>query len=142
MSRQRARETAFQMAFQIDVGKNSLAEAEETMAEALTEQRIRESDCAYIRRVVTGIIQERPLLDDFIQRHAQNWSPERINPIEKNIIRLALYETWFCDDVPMQVAFNEAIELAKKYGDEDAYAFVNGILDNAAREAAPQKSGQ
>lgn len=142
MSRHAARETAFQMTFQIDVGKNSQELAERTMEEALAEGKIRSQDVEYIKRVVNGIIQERPLLDDFIRRHTKNWSPERINPIEKNIIRLALYEGWFCEDVPLHVALNEAVELAKTYGDDDAYAFVNGILDNISKEELPQKNGK
>ena len=139
MSRHNARETAFQMTFQIDVGNNSLETAMGTMQEALADERFRESDCAYIERVVSGIIQERPLLDDFIRRYARNWAPERIHAIDKNIIRLALYEIWFCDDVPTHVAINEAVELAKKYGDDDTYAFVNGILDNVSKEPRQEK---
>ena len=134
MSRHEARETAFRMLFQMDLGKNDLETAKNTMAEALADGIISPKDCPYIDEVVAGVAREHQRINDFIVRHAQGWDIKRINPVERNIIRLALYETWYMRDVPMEVALNEAVELAKIYGENDAYGFVNGILDNVKHE--------
>lgn len=131
MSRQQARETAFKMIFQMDVGKNSLEVAELTLEEALADRTISKNDRNYVMQLVTGVDENRDELDEFIMMYAKGWSIERINIIEKNIIRLALFEIRNMDDIPYEVSVNEAIELAKRYGDKDAYSFVNGILDNA-----------
>ncbi|MDO4541303.1 MAG: transcription antitermination factor NusB [Bacillota bacterium] len=142
MSRHCARETAFRMLFQMDLGRNNYKEAENTMSEALADKVISKRDCDYIEGVVQGVKKEEEKLDQFIRRYSQGWDINRINPVERNIIRLALYETWFLDDVPMEVALNEAVELAKSYGDHEAYSFVNGILDNVKKNADPKGFGE
>lgn len=119
------------MIFQMDVGKNSLEVAELTLEEALADRTISKNDRNYVMQLVTGVDENRDELDEFIMMYAKGWSIERINIIEKNIIRLALFEIRNMDDIPYEVSVNEAIELAKRYGDKDAYSFVNGILDNA-----------
>lgn len=131
MSRQQARETAFKMIFQMDVGKNTIDVAELTLKEALEDRSVSENDRDYVMGLVTGVDEKREELDRFISMYAKGWSIGRINIIEKNIIRLALFEIRYMDDIPYEVSMNEAIELAKRYGDEDAYSFVNGVLDNA-----------
>ena len=131
MSRQLARETAFKMIFQMDVGKNALEVAERTMEEALDEGLINKKDTAYILELVAGVADKKDELDAFIAEHAKGWTLDRINVIEKNLIRLALYEIRHMENIPYEVSVNEAIELAKRYGEDDAYSFVNGILDKA-----------
>lgn len=131
MSRQLARETAFKMIFQMDVGKNPLNVAERTMEEALKEGAINKKDRGYVLELVSGVADKKVELDEFIAAHAKGWTIDRINVIEKNLIRLALYEIRYMDGIPYEVSVNEAIELAKRYGDGDAYSFVNGILDKA-----------
>lgn len=131
MSRQLARETAFQMIFQMDVGDNPLEMAELTMDEALMEEKISKKECSYIMEVVKGVAEKKAECDAFITAHTKGWTIDRINRVEKNIIRLAWYEINYMPDIPFEVAVNEGIELAKKYGDDDAYSFVNGILDRA-----------
>ena len=131
MSRQLARETAFKMIFQRDVGKNALEVAERTMEEALDEGLIKKRDTAYILELVAGVADKKDELDAFIAEHAKGWTLDRINVIEKNLIRLALYEIRHMENIPYEVSVNEAIELAKRYGEDDAYSFVNGILDKA-----------
>lgn len=131
MSRQQARETAFKMIFQMDVGKNPLEVAELTLEEAMEEKAVSKKERSYIMGLAAGVEEKKPELDAFITEHAKGWTIDRINVIEKNIIRLALYEIRYLDDIPYEVSVNEAIELAKRYGEDDAYSFVNGILDNA-----------
>ena len=131
MSRQLARETAFKMIFQMDVGKNTIEVAERTMEEALDEGLIKKRDTAYILELAAGVADKKDELDAFITEHAKGWTLDRINVIEKNLIRLALYEIRYMENIPYEVSVNEAIELAKRYGEDDAYSFVNGILDKA-----------
>jgi N utilization substance protein B len=76
----------------------------------------------------------RAELDDQIARYSQNWSLERIAPLERNIMRVALYEARNVDDVPVEVAIDEAVELAKEYCGADAPGFVNGVLGAALEE--------
>lgn len=136
MSRHQARETAFKMIFQMDVGKNSLEIAERTLEEAMEENAVSKNERSFVMSLAAGVEEKREELDSFIIEHAKGWTIDRINVIEKNIIRLALYEIRYMDDIPYEVSVNEAIELAKQYGDDDAYSFVNGILDNARPKKA------
>ncbi len=134
MKRHQARETAFKMLFQIDVGNNSMNLARLTLDEAIAEDVIDPKDEGFILDLVQGVLQEKKDLDAFIIKFAQGWKIDRINPVEKNIIRIALYEIWHKEDIPFRIAINEAIELAKEYGEEESGAFVNGILDNVKKE--------
>ncbi len=68
-------------------------------------------------------------IDGKIEGAAQNWRLARLSATDRNLLRIAAYEMFFCDDVPAQVAINEALEVAKKYGDNDSPKFINGILD-------------
>lgn len=88
----------------------------------------------FTRALVEGVQENRPELDEIIRRHAQGWSLERIAPLERSIMRTALYEIAHRDDVPDEVAVDEAVELAKEYCGADAPGFVNGILGAALRE--------
>ena len=88
----------------------------------------------FTRDLVDGVDAHREELDQLIGRHAQGWTPERISPLDRNIMRIALYEVLHRDDVPTEVAIDEAVELAKRYSGADAPGFVNGVLGAAARE--------
>jgi transcription antitermination protein NusB len=88
----------------------------------------------FTRELAEGVQEHQGQLDDAIARHAKDWSLERIAPLDRNIMRVALYEIGYRDDVPTEVAIDEAIELAKEYCGSDAPAFVNGVLGAAVRE--------
>ena len=87
--------------------------------------------------LIAGVEAERPALDEVISRHAKGWSLDRIAPLERNIMRVALYEALNRDDIPAEVALDEAVELAKEYCGADAPGFVNGVLGAALRESGP-----
>lgn len=89
----------------------------------------------FTRALAEGVQEHLDELDAVIAQHARGWDVERIAPLERNIMRVALYEMTFVDDVPDEVAIDEAVEMAKKYSGTDAPGFVNGILGAAAREA-------
>jgi N utilization substance protein B len=89
---------------------------------------------AFTRELIEGTEVERPELDALIERHAKGWTLDRIAPLERNILRVALYELLHRDDVPAEVAIDEAVEAAKELCGADAPGFVNGILGTAHRE--------
>jgi len=90
----------------------------------------------FTRELAEGVEEHRTELDETIQRHAKGWSLQRVAPLDRNIMRVALYEIGYREDVPTEVAIDEAIELAKEYCGADAPGFVNGILGAAVREGA------
>jgi len=85
-----------------------------------------------------GVEENRETIDQTISDFAKGWSIQRIAPLERNILRVALYEMRFRDDVPAEVAIDEAVETAKKYCGTDAPGFVNGILGAAERQMEPE----
>ncbi|HNT36027.1 MAG TPA: transcription antitermination factor NusB [bacterium] len=85
----------------------------------------------YVLEVVRGTIEHRQEIDDMLREVSQNWRLERMAVAERNILRMALYEILHRPEVPPRVAINEAIDLAKIYGDEKSGGFVNGVLDAA-----------
>ncbi|MCS7281230.1 MAG: transcription antitermination factor NusB [Desulfobacterota bacterium] len=84
----------------------------------------------YSKRLLLGIKKERESIDRLIREASKNWSLERITLVDRNILRIAIYEMLYLEDVPPLVAIDEAIELGKKYGNEDSGDFINGILDS------------
>jgi N utilization substance protein B len=90
----------------------------------------------FTRELSEGVEEHRKELDAAISRHAKDWTLERIAPLDRNIMRVALFEIDFRDDVPTEVAIDEAVELAKEYCGADAPGFINGILGAAVREEA------
>jgi N utilization substance protein B len=90
----------------------------------------------FTRELAEGVVANREELDGLIARHAQGWSLERIAPLERNIMRVALYEALHREDVPVEVAIDEAIELTKEYCGAEAPGFVNGILGAAVGNPA------
>jgi N utilization substance protein B len=90
----------------------------------------------FTRELAEGVEANRDELDGLIARHSQGWSLERIAPLERNIMRIALYEALHRDDVPIEVAIDEAIELTKEYCGAEAPGFVNGILGAAVGNPA------
>ena len=88
----------------------------------------------FSRELAEGVAAHREELDETIARHAKGWTLDRISPLDLNIMRVALYEATHRDDVPVEVALDEAIELAKEYSGADAPGFINGVLGAAVRE--------
>jgi N utilization substance protein B len=88
----------------------------------------------FTRELVDGVTEHRPELDELIERHASGWSLDRIAPLERNILRVALHELLHRPDVPYEVAIDEAVEAAKELCSVDAPGFVNGILGTVQRE--------
>ena len=124
-SRHHARERALQILFQYDIhGKPGLwLDVFWKENEATDEVR------AFAERLVAGVLEKKKGLDALIGKYATNWKISRMPIVDRNILRAGVYELLWRDDVPAKVTMNEAIELAKSFGDDDASKFVNGILD-------------
>ena len=97
-------------------------------------QRPGEKQLEYITAAVRGIQEKQEELDGYISRYAINWSVSRISKVARAILHVAMYEAMYVEDVPVSSAINEAVELTRKYEDEDVVSFVNGILGSFARE--------
>lgn len=123
MKRRTAREKALQSLFQIDV---SDIEPNEAMQHALDGQ---ESD-AFFEQLVYGVLENKEKIDEMIKRHLVNWKLDRLANVDRAILRLSAYEMIFLDDIPVNVSMNEAIELAKQFGNDKSAKFVNGVLSN------------
>lgn len=91
-------------------------------------------DRALVEELVRGVGSYRAEIDDMLTELSRNWRLERMAVVERNVIRIALYELGHAENVPTSVVLNEAVELAKRYGTTEGSAFVNGLLDRAATE--------
>jgi N utilization substance protein B len=91
---------------------------------------------SFARELALGAWQERAASDQLLAQHVAGWSVRRMQPVDRNILRLGLYELRQCPDRPHQVVINEAVELARRFGGAESPAFVNGVLDGLRREMA------
>ena len=124
-SRHQARERALQILFQYDMhGKPGL-----WLDVFWQENKATDETRAFAERLVAGVLEKKKELDALIGKCATNWKISRMPIVDRNILRAGVYELLWMDDVPAKVTVNEAIELAKSFGDDDASKFVNGILD-------------
>ena len=92
------------------------------------------ADDGFLLSVISGVHGHREAIDNLIRQFSTNWRLERMAIVDRNILRLATYELLHLHDIPRKVCINEAIEVAKKFGDVSSSAFVNGVLDRVARE--------
>ena len=87
------------------------------------------AEVPFARELVDGVLSRQKEIDEKIESHSLNWRLHRMSAIDRNILRIAVFELLYLDDIPPKVSINEAIEIAKTYGDKNSPAFVNGILD-------------
>lgn len=126
-----ARELVLKVLYQADIRSEALCAVADEFIASLSPQED-EADpevIAFARGIIAGIEVKYKDLNDIIFAHASNWHMDRMAVIDRNILRMGVYELCFMPDVPAKVTINEAIELAKKYGDVESGKFVNGILD-------------
>jgi N utilization substance protein B len=84
----------------------------------------------FFLKLVKGVIQVKPEIDSIIETFSDNWKINRMACVDRNVMRIAVYELLYCQDIPSKVSINEAIDVGKKYGTEESGAFINGILDS------------
>ncbi|MGO0122719.1 transcription antitermination factor NusB [Desulfothermobacter acidiphilus] len=137
MSRRKAREAALMVLFQVDVGG---ALPEEALERTLKECRLGGEACEFAARLVRGTLDQRLFIDNLIGELSQGWRLERMNRVDRNVLRLALYELLCQPEIPPAVVINEAVELSKRYGGAESPRFVNGILGRVAENLAQYRA--
>lgn len=130
--RRQAREQALQLLYQVDLGERSLDDAIALFWEDETDPTA--SDVVEFARILArGATAQQARVDELISDASINWKIRRMSLVDRNILRLAVFEFVALDDVPAMVSINEAIELGKRFGTSDSGSFINGILDRIAR---------
>jgi N utilization substance protein B len=129
--RRSGRELAFRLLFQCDVGGQPLDEVIEV---GRAESDATEDVWLFAEELARGAWSAHAELDKYITRYAAGWTLERMANADRNLLRLALYEILYREDIPQSVSINEAVELAKRYSTQESAKFINGILGSFARE--------
>ena len=131
-TRSEARDAAFTQVFQMDMHEDDM---DVIFSELLNERPECETNLGYIRQIIDGVSEHWEELEDIIKKNLkQGWTLARISKTSLAIMKLAIFEMKYVDDVPAKVAINEAVELAKRYGDEGEANFVNGLLGSVYKE--------
>lgn len=146
--RTQARELALQILYQVDMTSRDLQDvledfwrdradfllAKNEKEKASSEQDREDAEVReYTETLVRGVLDNLDSIDKTIVRFAENWTMNRMAYVDRNILRLSTYELLHTNEIPVKVAINEAVELAKRFGEDDSSKFVNGILDRIAK---------
>ena len=123
--RRKARTLALQALYEIDTSGHK---ADDVAERLLAEEEIAEENKAFVREMISGVIENKEKLDQSIREHAPAWPIEQLPVIDRNVLRLAIFEILIDNKVPVKVAINEAVELAKTFGADRSSKFVNGVL--------------
>ena len=140
-TRRKSRELALQALYQGELaGQNGHLDFQDFCAHFQVDKKA----TPYAKKLLDGVLEKGTAIDKLISNHAENWRLERMSVIDRNILRLAVYEVHYQDDVPVSVAINEAVEIAKRYSTDDSGSFINGILDAMAKDkvSAPEESAK
>ena len=134
-SRHRARERSLQILFQWDARKEPIEDAISSFYESLYSEQSETQPARdeFVDRLVRGVAENITEIDRRLKQHAEHWRIERMPAVDRNVLRLAIYEM-MAMDTPPPVAIDEAIELARRFSGEESVQFVNGVLDAAKRE--------
>ncbi len=124
--RSKARATALSLLYQIEISKVDFHQALQDYSENYPQKQ---EVIDFFSLLVEGVVTNMPSIDALIKKYVKNWEIKRMAVVDRNILRLGCFELLFSEDIPPKVAINEAIELAKRFGDIDSPRFVNGILD-------------
>jgi len=139
--RTKAREYALQVLYQLDIRRGDITQ---TLAEFWKAHQPPAEVKAFAHQLAEGTMTHAQEIDQLISAHANNWDMKRMAVVDRNILRLGVFELLYVHDVPPTVCINEAIELAKRFGDAESAKFINGILDAiykaSARKGAPTDS--
>ena len=128
-ARRKARAVALQALYEVDCAGHK---AEEAVTRLLAGAELSEENAAFARELVTGVIQNKEKIDHNIQSFAPAWPIEQMPAVDRNILRLAIFEVLLDNKVPVKVAINEAVELAKAFGSDNSAKFVNGVLGSVS----------
>ena len=137
-SRRSARILALQALYQIDIGGKN---AEEVLSFEWLDKSFDSSTIEFARQLVRGTVHEWDEIDRSIRRQLENWDLGRVSYVDRAILRFSTYSLFYQDDVPDTVIINEAIDIAKIFGTDDSYRFVNGVLDGIRKEKEKNREG-
>lgn len=128
MTRRMARETALQVLYQIDITREA-GDLDKILNHWAKEFSVSDKSVKFARQLIEGTLENKKVIDERIAKTAHEWALDRMSAVDRNLMRLAVYEMMFCPNTPQRVTINEAIEIAKKFGGEHSARFINGILD-------------
>ncbi|MBI2328926.1 MAG: transcription antitermination factor NusB [Chloroflexi bacterium] len=128
-ARRRARVLALQALYEVDSAGH---EAEEVVSHLLTGEALSQENADFTRQLVRGVLQNKGKIDEHIQSFAPAWPIAQMPVVDRNILRLAIFEVLIDNKVPLKVAVNEAVEIAKVFGSDNSSKFVNGVLGSVS----------
>jgi N utilization substance protein B len=129
--RRKSRELALQVLYQIDISCENDRSALDLFWESF---KVSKESREFSERLVVGVSEYKEDIDKIIEKYSKNWSLKRMPRVDRNILRLAIFELFYCLDIPAKVTINEAIDLGKKFGTEKSGSFINGILDSVSED--------
>jgi len=135
-TRRKARECVLQMLYQLDATGEDLQVAIHNYWKVNEAKREAKN---FANELIFGMVEKLDAIDEAIADRSTNWKLSRMASVDKNILRMAVYELLFREDIPCKVTINEAVEIAKKFGTAESGAFVNGVLDNIAKISLDEK---
>jgi N utilization substance protein B len=126
-TRRQARELAMQALFYMDMRNNASLLMFESFCDNF---RPPKKANPFFMKLVNGVLETRSEIDCLIERFSKNWKMNRMSCVDRNVMRIAVYELLHCQDIPPKVSINEAVDIGKKFGTEESGAFINGIMDS------------
>jgi N utilization substance protein B len=126
-TRRQSRELAMQALFYMDMRKDASEEMLEHFCGCFCASK---KSRPFLVKLVNGVIDHKGQIDGLIERFSQNWKISRMSCVDRNVMRIAVYEMLYCDDIPPKVSINEAVDIGKKFGTRESGAFINGIMDS------------
>ncbi|MEJ2041122.1 MAG: transcription antitermination factor NusB [Desulfosarcinaceae bacterium] len=126
-TRRQARELAMQALFSMDMSASFSKQALADYCQSFLQDKGGDS---FFSRLVNGVLDHKDALDNVVERYSSNWKMRRMACVDRNVLRLAVFELLYCPDIPAKVSINEAIDIGKKFGSTESGAFINGILDS------------
>jgi N utilization substance protein B len=134
--RHRARELALQVLFQMEFNPGGPEESFDRVCKCFSPAKDIRS---FSRQLVQGVVENRDEIDRMISRSSKNWRLDRMSRVDRNILRVAVFEVMFMKDIPPKVSIDEAVELGKRFGTDESGAFINGVLDRIYSDLSPTK---
>ena len=126
-NRRKSRELAMQALFYMDMSQNDSNDILENFCNNFTPPK---KMLPFFLKLVKGVMQGKSEIDSILERFSDNWKLSRMSCVDRNTMRIAVYELLYCHDIPYKVSINEAIDVGKKFGTKESGAFINGILDS------------
>jgi N utilization substance protein B len=130
-TRRQAREIAMQALFYMGMRSNISVEMLEHFCGNFCPSKKTQP---FFLKLVNGVLGAKDELDTLIERFSKNWDINRMSGVDRNVMRIAVFELLYCDDIPPKVSINEAVDVGKKFGSEESGAFINGIMDSIREE--------